>query len=481
MGRPRRCTPTASVSRRVRRSCSRSITTRSTTRSSRGCAMPASPTPRSSISPFVSAAGSRLGRTLHVLGIDEACQLPGVNPASGPLPSRSVCAMGDLAVDTHVEGADGEYLAELSRDWEIWGPNGGYIASIALRGAGAHSRFERPATLVGHFLGVATFEAPLEIRATTLRAAKRAESIRVELTQGEQRIFEALVWAVGDVDGLTHDTTRMPTAPDPDDIVPVSERLAGREAGPYQRFWSNFDERVPDDVWIDDWENRQPTEPTAGHWFRYVPTATFDDPWVDACRSVILLDTLGWPAVCRCIRATSTWRRASTSRVRFIGRVRANRGCGHRCTRRVRPAGCSAPKDACGRATARCSRSAPANCCAARCPARSVRGVEDRLTPALYLEMTDRPLDAYVDARVSEVVARSGVQRATWWRNVRARPRRPASCPPRVRPSRGVRSRRRRSPRPQHLRTSTVTTSCAHRGPGKASSPGGRQSGCHSY
>jgi acyl-CoA thioesterase-2 len=208
--------------------------------------------------------------------------------------------MGDLGVDTHVEGSNGEYTAELSRDWEIWGPNGGYIASIALRGAGAHSRFDRPATLVGHFLGVASFDAPLEVRVTTLRAAKRAESMRVSLSQGDQPIFDALVWAVGDVDGLEHDLTTMPSKPGPEGLPTIPERLGPDfEAGPYHRFWSNFDERVPDEDWIEDWQNRPPTEPVHGHWYRFVPASTFDDPWVDACRSVILVDTLGWPAACQ--------------------------------------------------------------------------------------------------------------------------------------------------------------------------------------
>jgi hypothetical protein len=45
--------------------------------------------------------------------------------------------------------------------------------------------------------------------------------------------------------------------------------------------------------------------------------------------------------------------------------------------------------------------------------------VEDRITPGLYLEMTDGPLDAYARDRVPEVLARAGAQRATWWRNVR--------------------------------------------------------------
>ncbi len=44
--------------------------------------------------------------------------------------------------------------------------------------------------------------------------------------------------------------------------------------------------------------------------------------------------------------------------------------------------------------------------------------MEDRITPGLYLEMTDRPLTAYAEARVPEVLALAGVSRATWWENV---------------------------------------------------------------
>jgi hypothetical protein len=44
--------------------------------------------------------------------------------------------------------------------------------------------------------------------------------------------------------------------------------------------------------------------------------------------------------------------------------------------------------------------------------------MEDRLTAGLYLEMTDTALDAYAGDRVPSVLAMSGVQRATWWRNV---------------------------------------------------------------
>src|SRR5205823_4892878 len=84
-------------------------------------------------------------------------------------------AMGNLAADTAVSGADGRYQATLSPDWEIWGPNGGYVASIALRAAGAHSAFDRPATFSCHYLAVARFDA-VDLDVRTLRRTKRAES-----------------------------------------------------------------------------------------------------------------------------------------------------------------------------------------------------------------------------------------------------------------------------------------------------------------
>jgi hypothetical protein len=44
--------------------------------------------------------------------------------------------------------------------------------------------------------------------------------------------------------------------------------------------------------------------------------------------------------------------------------------------------------------------------------------VEDRITPGLYLEMTDQPLEGYARERVPQVLAGPGARRATWWRNV---------------------------------------------------------------
>jgi hypothetical protein len=48
----------------------------------------------------------------------------------------------------------------------------------------------------------------------------------------------------------------------------------------------------------------------------------------------------------------------------------------------------------------------------------SLGAVEDRHTAGLYLEMTDRPVDAYVAERVPAVLGLPAAERATWWRNV---------------------------------------------------------------
>lgn len=206
--------------------------------------------------------------------------------------------MGDLAVDTAIEGSDGRYRAQLSRDWEIWGPNGGYLAVIALRAAGAYTPLRRPATFSCHYLGVADFGA-VDLDVRTIRGSRRAVSVAVSMTQSGKSILEALVWVVGDVDGLEHDAAPMPAVAPPDGLPNVEELMAGQERGPYSAFWSNFEQRPLDWLPADRWEAREPSDPGFLSWYRYLPRDTFDDPFVDAGRSLLLVDTLGWPAAVR--------------------------------------------------------------------------------------------------------------------------------------------------------------------------------------
>lgn len=211
--------------------------------------------------------------------------------------------MGDLEHDTEIDGADGCYTAELSADWNIWGPNGGYLAAVALRAAGAHSPHPRPASLVCHFLGVADF-APVQITTETLRGAKRAESTRVVMTQGDQPVLDALVWSVADdLTGLSHDLRAVPDVPQPDSL-PTLEELAAREAGAPSPppFFQNFDQKPIDWVPPERWATRDPADPRARSWYRFRPRPTFSDPWVEAGRLAVLVDTFMWPAAARAHR-----------------------------------------------------------------------------------------------------------------------------------------------------------------------------------
>lgn len=207
--------------------------------------------------------------------------------------------MGDLAVDTAVKQVgDGRCEAMLSEDWRIWGPAGGYTAAIALRAAATASPFARPASFFCQFHAVAEFDT-VELKVTTLRQTRSAAAHRVEMTQGERIIVEATVWSVEEgLDGLVHDVTEPPAVVSVDDAKPITAYLTEEELAQRPRlgFWSNFDQLMVD-------FRRLPSEevlpPIFRNWARFSPSPTFDDPWVDACRSLVLIDVQSWPSAAR--------------------------------------------------------------------------------------------------------------------------------------------------------------------------------------
>jgi acyl-CoA thioesterase len=198
--------------------------------------------------------------------------------------------MGDFAVDTRVDGSGGVYTAVLSRDWEIWGPNGGYLAAIALRAAGAATTLRRPATFACQFLNVAEFGA-VDLTVRILRGSRRAAALGVAMSQSGRAILEALAWVVdAATEGLEHDVSCMPSVPAVETLQSYEELQP--EGYPWFPFWSNIETRE-----IGRRADRSfPGPPVWRAWMRYRPVATFDDPFVDAARAVVLLDTMSWPA-----------------------------------------------------------------------------------------------------------------------------------------------------------------------------------------
>jgi acyl-CoA thioesterase II len=204
--------------------------------------------------------------------------------------------MGELGADTAVVAlGEGRFRARLSREWEIWGPMGGYVAAVALRAAGASSPFEKPATFYCHYLGVAEFDE-IDIEVQTLRGGRSAMSQRVTILQGDRRILEATVWSIGATDGLEHDESVAPNVASPDELRSTEELSPGRR--PVFPFWANLEMKPA--TYSEIWPPREPLPPVWQAWCRYRPTATFaGDPWLDAARALILLDVQSWPAAGR--------------------------------------------------------------------------------------------------------------------------------------------------------------------------------------
>jgi acyl-CoA thioesterase len=201
--------------------------------------------------------------------------------------------MADFVRDTEVEasGEAGAFRASLSPEWAVWGPNGGYVAAIALRAAMAASRLPRPASFHCHFLAVGDF-APVTVRVHPLGGGKRAESLRADVVQGDRALLTATVWMVDEgLSGFEHDFASPPALPAP-------AALRG-----YQDLEENYAEWYP--IWRSiegrptRWSRGLPknhrAEPLWQTWMRFTDTA-FTDRGQDALRHLLWLDFPGWNA-----------------------------------------------------------------------------------------------------------------------------------------------------------------------------------------
>jgi acyl-CoA thioesterase-2 len=201
--------------------------------------------------------------------------------------------MASLDLDTRVEGADGRYRAFVSPAWEVWGPNGGYVATIALRAAGAEAKIPRPVAFAGHYLSVARF-APVDLAVVVAHGGRRSESVRVSMMQEGKPILEAIVRTAAELPGLAHDETDPPDVPGPDGLRNFEEI---NPDGPTYPFWLNVEGRPLDP---DLWKEGRPSRPAAvRQWYRFRPVARFTDPFLEAGRALLLIDTLVWPAACQ--------------------------------------------------------------------------------------------------------------------------------------------------------------------------------------
>jgi len=166
------------------------------------------------------------------------------------------------------------------------------MAAIALRAAGMEARIDRPASISCHFLAMAKFErADIEVEA--VQRGKRAESFHVTVRQDERAVLQAIVRSAVEADGVEHNYAPMPEVPEPEELPSYHEIFADEE--PPFVFWENIEGKPMDPDKVQK-ERTEPQDPPLLEWHRFRPTATFSDPWADACRSLVMIDTLSWPA-----------------------------------------------------------------------------------------------------------------------------------------------------------------------------------------
>ena len=217
--------------------------------------------------------------------------------------------MADLQSDTAIREDADDLVATLSRDWEIWGPNGGYKSAIALRAAArAMPPGWRPASFSTQYLSPGEF-GDVRLRIEPVRQGRTAACVNVVMLQGDRRVLQAQVWGFAPQSSPPPPaaTPLFPDVPSPDALAPPEAVLSPAGLAGRHAFWNNFDART-----IERLEPGQ-ADPRGARLERWLCFKGFSarrpdgalDVWLDAARSLVVIDTNLWPAHARGVGSPS--------------------------------------------------------------------------------------------------------------------------------------------------------------------------------
>lgn len=194
-----------------------------------------------------------------------------------------------FTADTAVEERGGALIADVRQRWDIWGPNGGYLAAIALRAAGLRAgEGHRPAGISCQYLRRGKFgEARLEVE--TLKSGRSASCFSVAMVQEGERTLTAQVWTTAAPVGTGPAYVEVA----PPDVAPP-ERLDPPERDPGDMaFWRNFDLRIASGERPG---GGNPEGARTQRWLRFRGYEPGGDPFLSEARPLLMIDTLLWPA-----------------------------------------------------------------------------------------------------------------------------------------------------------------------------------------
>lgn len=199
--------------------------------------------------------------------------------------------MGLFQDDTAVREEGGKLFATLSRAWEIWGPNGGYVSAIGLRAAAKIAPADhRPATISVQYLSVGQFDV-VDIEAEPVRKGRNAWCVNVALTQNGKRLLQAQIWTTNKADGPAKTDRTMPDVAHHSALKTWSELFPdGARSFP---FWDNFDGKPIRAALRGE---ADPCGSVVQNWNRFQGFAATDDPFLDCARALVMIDTYPWIA-----------------------------------------------------------------------------------------------------------------------------------------------------------------------------------------
>ncbi|MEQ1819878.1 MAG: thioesterase family protein [Terricaulis sp.] len=199
-------------------------------------------------------------------------------------------SIGHFERDTRPIGGEGRYTITLSQAWDVWGPNGGYVAAIALRAMAAEASLPRPAAFHCQFLKPGKYEAA-EIQVEHLRAGKRSQALRARLVQDGESLLTASLWMTADdMDGLEHDYAGTPVAPPPASLPSYADLFDNYSE--WYPYWRSVEARPVNNT-------LEPAPPVWRTWMRFVDDPGTLDQELAAARTVFWMDLGPWNAAAR--------------------------------------------------------------------------------------------------------------------------------------------------------------------------------------
>jgi acyl-CoA thioesterase II len=204
-----------------------------------------------------------------------------------PLPEgtwRVDLVIPEFVRDTVVSRLGKGFRSEVIPDWDVWSPNGGYLASFALRTVEQVTNLPFPSCITVQFLSKAK-HGPIDLSVRALKSTSRSECFEVVAHQ-EVEIFQAIVWTGAEAEGLPARRV-FGELPRPGDLMTSWQRL-GLE-GPLPGIQSKIEERQDTDSVLPFRE--QPSgSPEWQGWVRFLPGGEIIDPFGDCARCVVVVD-----------------------------------------------------------------------------------------------------------------------------------------------------------------------------------------------